>query len=253
MFARKLIGTSFRKEPHFMTPKTTDHIRRIFSEDISATYEIVNHVLTFGFDIIWRKRTAEIASAAGVKQWADVCTGTGEMAVRLSRLAPKGTKIIGVDLSLPMMAQALEKPAARNIHFMVSDVKALAFPDNSLDLLTLSFATRNINLSRDMLVRTFTEFHRVLKPGGCFINLETSQPSCLLMKWLFHLYIRLFVKSIGRWISGSRVAYAYLAYTIPRFYSPEELKDIMCCAGFKHVTFRKWMAGVAAIHRGIKL
>ncbi len=235
-----------------MTPKTADHIRRIFSVDVSATYECINHVLTFGLDMIWRKRAAKIAGATGGTRWADMCTGTGEMAVCLSRHASKETRVMGVDLSLPMMAQALEKSAARNIRFIVSDVKALAFPDNSLDLLTISFATRNINLSRDVLVQTFTEFHRVLKPGGCFINLETSQPSCSLIKRLFHLYVRLFVKAIGRRISRSKIAYAYLAHTIPRFYYAEELSAIMRCAGFKHVTYRKWMFGVAAIHRGIK-
>lgn len=235
-----------------MTLKTTDFVRRIFSVDVSATYELVNHILTFGLDMMWRKRAAEMAGATGGTLWIDMCTGTGEMAVHLNHLAQKGTKIIGVDLSLPMMAHALKKPAAKNIRFIVSDVKALAFLDNSIDLLTLSFATRSINRSRDMLIQTFTEFLRVLKPGGCFINLETSQPSCPLTKKLFHLYVRLFIKSIGKWISGSKVAYAYLAHTIPRFYSPEELSDIMRCAGFKHVTCRKWMFGIAAVHKGIK-
>jgi len=42
----------------------------------------------------------------------------------------------------------------------------------------------------------------------------------------------LFVKSIGSRLSGSRTAYAYLARTIPRFYPPEELADIMRQAGF---------------------
>lgn len=235
-----------------MKPATASFIREIFSLHVSTTYEVVNHILTFGHDALWRRRAARIAAAPGGTQWADMCTGTGEMAVCLRRLAPPETTIHAVDFSLPMMAVAMKKPEARNIVFVVSDVKALNFQDNSLDLITISFATRNINLNRDVLTQTFAEFCRVLKPGGRFINLETSQPSSRLTRQLFHAYVKLFVKSVGGLISGSYKGYAYLTHTIPRFYPPEELSDIMRRAGFKDVTYKKLMFGIAAIHQGMK-
>jgi demethylmenaquinone methyltransferase/2-methoxy-6-polyprenyl-1,4-benzoquinol methylase len=235
-----------------MKPATARFIREIFSTQVSTTYEVVNHILTFGLDVLWRRRAAKIAAAPGGTQWADMCTGTGEMAFYLSRLASPETTIHAVDLSLPMMAEATKKPRARNIVFAVSDVKALGFPDDSLDLITISFATRNINLSRDVLTQTFAEFCRVLKPGGRFINLETSQPSSRLIRRLYHIYVKLFVKAVGGLISGSYKGYAYLTNTIPRFYPPEELSDIMHQAGFKSVTCKKLMFGIAAIHQGMK-
>jgi demethylmenaquinone methyltransferase/2-methoxy-6-polyprenyl-1,4-benzoquinol methylase len=174
------------------------------------------------------------------------------MAVYLSRLAPPETTVHAVDFSAPMLDLARKKPEAQNITFLVSDVKALEFPDDSLDLITIAFATRNINLNRDTLIQTFAEFHRVLKPGGRFVNLETSQPSSRLIRWLFHAHVKLFVKPVGGLVSGSYKAYAYLKHTIPRFYPPEELSDTMSQAGFKDVTYRKLMFGIAAIHQGIK-
>jgi demethylmenaquinone methyltransferase/2-methoxy-6-polyprenyl-1,4-benzoquinol methylase len=128
----------------------------------------------------------------------------------------------------------------------------LPFADQSLDLITISFATRNINLSKDTLIQTFAEFHRVLRPGGRFVNLETSQPTSSIVRRGFHLYIKLFVRSIGAFISGSRAGYAYLAHTMPRFYPAEELADLMRQAGFHQVTYQKMFLGVAAIHLGIK-
>jgi len=235
-----------------MAQQTTKFIQRAFSPSVSTTYELVNHIFTLGHDVLWRKRAARIAAAQGGTQWADMCTGTGEMAVCLSRLAPCETSIHAVDFSLPMMAEAMKKPEAQNIDFVVSDVKALDFPDESLDLVTISFATRNINLNKEVLTQTFAEFHRILKPGGRFINLETSQPSSLLIRRFFHFYVRLLVKPLGGLISGSHTGYAYLAHTIPRFYPPEELSDIMCQAGFKNVVFRKQLFGIAAIHQGMK-
>ena len=233
-------------------PKTARSVQRAFSRGVPATYELVNRVLTLGHDALWRRRAARMGAASAGTRWADLCTGTGETAAYLSRLAPRGTSVHAVDFSLPMMAEAMKKPEARNIDFVVSDVRALVYPDESLDLVTISFATRNINLNEEILTQTLTEFHRVLKPGGHFINLDTSQPSLWLFRKLYHLYIKLFVKRVGGWISGSYSAYAYLAHTIPRFYPPEELSQVMRRAGFIDVTYRKLLFGIAAIHQGTK-
>jgi len=233
-------------------PENADSVRKVFSSRVSATYERVNHVLTLGLDLLWRRRAAARAAAAGGDQWADMCTGTGETAACLCRLAPDGTTVHAVDLSLPMMEEAMKKPEARRINFVVSDVKSLEFPDDSFDAITISFATRNINLNKDTLTRTLAEFCRVLKPGGRFVNLETSQPSSPLIRRLFHLYIKLFVKLVGGLLSGSSTGYAYLAHTIPRFYPPEELSIIMRAAGFENVTYETLLFGIAAIHQGTK-
>lgn len=179
----------------------------------------------------------------------DMCTGTGEMAVYLSHLAPEGTRIHGVDFSPAMMAVARKKPEAKHIAFIPADIRALPFADKSIDLITMSFATRNINLSIEALVHSFSELHRVLKPGGCFVNLETSQPPAKLIRNLFHLYVKLFVKQVGSQISGSQSGYAYLSKTIPRFYPADVLVGILRQAGFGEVTFQRLMLGVAAIHQ----
>lgn len=227
-------------------------VKKMFAE-VPATYELVNHVLTLGLDVLWRCRAAKIASTAEGGKWADMCTGTGEMAVCLSRLAPDGTAIYGVDFSEPMLAEARKKPQADRIEFVVADIKNLPFDDATFDLITMSFATRNINLSKDTLVRSFAEYYRTLKPGARFVNVETSQPSLPVIRKCFHAYIRLFVKAIGSRVSGSRSAYAYLATTIPRFYAAEELADIMRQAGFGKVIFRKYLFGAVAIHQAFKL
>ena len=232
-------------------------IRSVFSE-VPATYELVNHLLTFGLDVLWRNRAARIAAHAGRTArserpaWADFCTGTGEMAALLRRLAPKDTTVYAVDLTPSMLAQARQKPGASETRFLISDVKRLPFADQSLDLITLSFAMRNINLSRDVLVRTLAEFRRVLRPGGQLINLETSQPPSGIVRWGFHLHVKLLVKPIGTLVSGSRRGYTYLSHTIPRFYPAEALAEIMRQAGFSQVSYQRLLFGVAAIHQAVR-
>jgi demethylmenaquinone methyltransferase / 2-methoxy-6-polyprenyl-1,4-benzoquinol methylase len=226
-------------------------VQKIFGE-VPQTYELVNHVLTFGMDVICRRRAARIAAEGGGIRWLDVCSGTGEMAANLVRLSRNGTSVFAADFSLPMLSKATEKKESDRITFVIADVKTLPFPDNSFDLITISFATRNINIDRDILIEHLKEFHRVLRPGGRFVNLETSQPRFSWMRRLMHLYVKLAVKPIGSGISGSKAGYAYLSHTIPRFYQPEEFAEIIQQAGFGKVTYKKMFGGVIAVHKGIK-
>jgi demethylmenaquinone methyltransferase/2-methoxy-6-polyprenyl-1,4-benzoquinol methylase len=235
-----------------MIPETDNAVEKIFSPKVSRTYELVNHVLTLGCDVLWRRRMARLAASGGGTEWADLCTGTGETAVYLRRLAPESTTVHAVDFSRAMMAEAMKKPEGQEIDFIVADVKALPFDDSSLDLITMSFATRNINLGRDVLTRTFAEYQRVLKPGGRFVNLETSQPPNRLVRTLMHTFVKGLVKPVGALLSGARPAYAYLSHTIPRFYPAEELATILGDAGFEKVTFKRLLCGAAAIHEAVR-
>jgi demethylmenaquinone methyltransferase/2-methoxy-6-polyprenyl-1,4-benzoquinol methylase len=226
-------------------------IKRLFSE-VADNYELVNHVLTLGLDIIWRRKAAFEASKAGGFHWLDVCSGTGEMAQNLSRLAGKSVRIVAVDFCFPMMAKALEKSYVHPIFFAQAEAKSLPFPDQTFDLVTISFATRNINPRRDIFIDHLKEFWRVLRPGGRFVNLETSQPSVKIFRRLLHSYVRLVVKPVGFFFTGSKAGYSYLTSTIPRFYPPDKFSFILNQAGFRHVFFRPLLFGVSAIHTAIK-
>jgi demethylmenaquinone methyltransferase/2-methoxy-6-polyprenyl-1,4-benzoquinol methylase len=222
-------------------------VQKIFSE-VADTYELVNHVLTFGLDILWRKKAARLGARAGGRLWLDVCSGTGEMATNLSRLAGEKTKVISVDFCYPMVAKALEKKKNSNPSFVVADAGHLPFPDATFDLVTISFATRNIAPNREILSAHLREFLRVIKPGKYFLNLETSQPSSKIMRRLFHLYVRILVKPLGFFLSGSKAGYRYLAFTIPRFFSAEEFSSVLYGAGFSAVSYGPLFSGVASIH-----
>ncbi len=226
-------------------------VRKIFSE-VPKTYDAINYISTFGLDILWRKKLARMAANLGGGRWIDLCTGTAKTAIYLKKQAKENTAIYAVDFSLPMLEAACRKPQAKGVKFVLCDSKTLPFPDNSFDLAAISFATRNLNLDLQILISTFKEFNRVLKPGGYFINLETSQPPFWPIKKLFHLYVRLIVRPLGELISGSKKAYAYLAKTIPAFYPAQELKTIIEESGFKETGYRRVSFGIAAIHYGRK-
>jgi len=226
-------------------------IKRIFSE-VPHSYELINHVLTWGMDAVWRRKAAKEAVKAGGDFGLDVCTGTGEMVQSLSRLAGQKVKLVASDFCSPMLEKATEKTYNHRILFTLAEANSLPFSSQTFDFITISFATRNINPRKQILIDHLKEFYRVLKPGGRFINLETSQPSNGILRKLFHFYVRLLVKPVGYRLSGSEAAYKYLSFTIPRFYPPEEFSEILRQAGFRHITFRSLLSGVSAIHTALK-
>ncbi len=226
-------------------------IQKLFAE-VPRTYQFVNHLLTGGLDIAWRRRAVRLAAAAPGDRWLDVCSGTGETALYLSRSAPPGTVVHAADFSLPMLRQLQAGAGERSIRLAVAEAGRLPFPDEAFGLVTISFATRNINTSRTALLRRLREFHRVLESGGRFVNLETSQPRSRLLRAVVHGYVKSLVKPVGGLISGSPAAYTYLSETIPRFYPPGEFADIIEEAGFREVGFRSLSCGVAAIHHATR-
>jgi demethylmenaquinone methyltransferase/2-methoxy-6-polyprenyl-1,4-benzoquinol methylase len=227
--------------------RTARPLREIFGE-VAATYETANRVLTLGLDRRWRRAAARRAAREGGGRWLDVCSGTGEMAGLLARLAPARTQIIGLDFSLPMLSLARTKTMPGPVLFVLGDARRLPFPASSFDLVTISFATRNLNVSGEILADTFRELHRVLKPGGRFVNLETSQPENKVIRGLFHAYVRLVVRRVGFLISGSMPGYVYLSSSIPRFHGAKALLSILKAAGFASVSVERLLFGAAAIH-----
>jgi demethylmenaquinone methyltransferase/2-methoxy-6-polyprenyl-1,4-benzoquinol methylase len=219
---------------------------------IHGRYELINHILTFGLDIRWRKRAAVIAAESGGRRWIDLCCGTGEMALQLKVLSPRGGTVLAADFSKPMIREAQAKHASAGIHFVLSDVGALPFSDESFDLVTVSFAARNLDTGGAELVGSFREVRRVLRAGGRFINLETSRPENRFVRWIFHTYVRLVVRPIGRMISGSEAGYAYLSSSILRFYSMSEMSDILHEAGFTDVSVKPLLRGIAAVHEAVR-
>ena len=231
--------------------KVRKGVQKIYTE-VAGTYELVNHILTFGMDIFWRKKTAKKAIKLGGSVWLDVCSGTGEMAYSLASLSNEDAIIFAADFSYSMMAKAFRKRKAPNLIPIIAEAGSLPFADGTFDLVIISFATRNLNPRQDILETYLKEFWRVLRPGGYFVNLETSQPSNKIIKWLFHIYVKSIVKPIGYFVSGSKAGYRYLSFTIPRFYAPDEFTQILHQIGFSQVEHWPLVLGVSAIHTAKK-
>lgn len=219
---------------------------------IPTTYEWANRVLTLGMDALWRRSAARICAAEGGERWLDACCGTGDMSRQLRRLYRHAT-IVGFDFSLPMLQEAAAHGRVPAALLVGGDVGALPFADEVFDVVTVSFAMRNLSATRQQLLLHLREVHRVLRPRGRFVCVETSQPAHPLVRWAFHTYARVMVGRLGAAVSGCPEPYRYLAASMCSFFGLQELRGTIEEAGFSQVVGRPLMLGVVAIHSARKI
>lgn len=73
-------------------------VEQMFS-NIAARYDFLNHLLSLGLDIGWRKRVAKETGQINCSRILDVCTGTGDMAIQLCKYWRGSARIEGLDFS----------------------------------------------------------------------------------------------------------------------------------------------------------
>jgi len=184
----------------------------------------------------------------------DLCTGTGDLAIRLAKMS-KSVEITGYDYSQPMLDLAEKKAIKHNfpeITFTQGDAAAMPFPDGYFDSIGIAFAFRNLTFKNYDTPKFLAEIHRVLKPGGRFVIIESSQPQWGWLRVLFRIWTKYFVYPVGSLISGNRPAYKYLSYSVIHYYQPEEICTLLKEHGFSEVTFKRLSGGISALHIATK-
>ena len=221
---------------------------------VPPRYDIVNHIVTLGLDTRWRNLAARECLASGAQTFLDLGCGTGDLALTVSRIGTNDTEIAGLDYSQPMLDRAVKKAHQRHtaVSFIRGDAAALPFPDAVFDCVGISFAFRNLTYKNPNARQYLSEVLRVLRPGGRFVVVESSQPPSPIFNWIFRCYVRWFVRPAGILVSGNPGAYRYLSESVTRFYSAPEAARLLTDAGFSKTTFRRIFLGAAALHVAVK-
>lgn len=219
-------------------------------DTISGNYDGLNRVISFGIDVKWRKKVVDIVSAIKPSSVLDIATGTGDLAIALSKSGAQ--RIVGLDISAGMLAIGSQKVAQENldgiIEMMVGDSENLPFETDSFDAITVSFGVRNF----ETLEKGLAEIYRVLKPGGVFVVLETSVPTKTPFKQGYNLYTKNILPLIGRMFSKDKTAYAYLSKSASVFPHGENFNNILRKIGFSNVKNMPQTLGVATIYSASK-
>lgn len=223
--------------------------QKIFTE-VPPKYDFLNRVLTLNMDEGWRKQTAKEVLKNNPSRVLDLCCGTADLTMHLASNAHKDTELYGLDFSHTMLARAKEKVAIfgdGRVNLIQGDAGNMPFESNYFDAVGISFGFRNLTFENPDAQLHMKEVLRVLKPGGRFVIVETSQPSNKVIRFFYHIYHNVVTAPIGGLISGNHAAYNYLAYSANNYYTLPALSTLLKNAGFSKTKGTPLMLGAAAI------
>ena len=222
---------------------------------VPPSYDLINRLFTLRLDESWRVKAARECLAGQPARVMDLCTGTGDLAIRLAKMGNAKLEITGYDYSIPMLDLAKHKAGKAGldkIAFIRGDAAAMPFEDGYFDSIGIAFAFRNLTFKNHDTPKFLAEIFRVLKPGGRFVIVESSQPRGTLLRALFRFYTRYIVYPIGSRVSGNKAAYKYLSYSVINYYQPEEICTLLKAYGFSEVNFKRLSGGISALHVAVK-
>lgn len=234
-------------DPYSTERRTYEHsyVRSLFNR-IAPHYDFLNHFLSLGLDIRWRKKAVALLREYEPKTVLDVATGTADLALEAAKL--NAVRIYGVDISPAMLEHARHKIGQKGLSHTITveegTAERLRFPDDTFDAVMVAFGIRNFT----DLHRGLREMLRVLRPGGAMMILEFSRPRRTPFKQVYAFYFRHILPRLGGAISRSREAYQYLPSTVESFPDGEHLVRILIGEGFVGPYYLPLTLGIATIY-----
>jgi demethylmenaquinone methyltransferase / 2-methoxy-6-polyprenyl-1,4-benzoquinol methylase len=227
-------------------------IQRMF-QYLAPRYDLWNRLASCYLDEYWRRTAVSLIPPDS--RVLDLCTGTGELLVKmLPRLGPKG-QAVGLDFASNMLSVAVQKTRPRlqstpaSAAYLLGDATALPFPTETFDCLTNGFAMRNMLPSVDLVLR---EMWRVLRPGGRVIILDICRPQSAMLTRVYRWHLQWVLPIQARLLYHSGQPFRYLKDSILEFPPPQEFCTRLAAQGFTAVAFTPLSAGIAGIFTGLK-
>jgi demethylmenaquinone methyltransferase/2-methoxy-6-polyprenyl-1,4-benzoquinol methylase len=207
-----------------------DFVRGLFDRT-APSYDRINAAFSFGSGAWYRRRALRRAGLRPGQRLLDVAVGTGLVAREAVRILGRPEDVVGIDLSEGMLAEARRRLA---IPLLRGRAEALPVADASFDFLSMGYALRHVSA----LPIAFTEYRRVLRPGGRLLLLEIARPESRAAYAAASLYLGRIVPAIGACLGGGergRMLMRYYWDTIDACVPPAVILRSLAQAGFAEV------------------
>ena len=223
-----------------------EHGKRVSGlfDNIAAWYDFLNHFLSAGLDIYWRRRLVRCVRPGATGAVLDLAAGTLDVSREIRRRFPD-QRVLSLDFSRAMLCRGKAKIAGDAAMIPVqADGRALPLPDGCVDSVTIAFGIRNILPRTD----AYREILRVLAPGGRLCILEFGTGKARIWQGMYNFYLGTVLPRIGRFFSKNPEAYQYLADTILAFPDSRALAAELVQAGFDQVGCQALSSGIVYLH-----
>ena len=220
---------------------------------IAGRYDLLNTVLSLGFDRSWRRRAIASLALTGSERVLDVCAGTADVAIGTALAQPgSGLRVVGVDFAGAMLAKGRDKIKAAGlssrVHLVRGDAMRLPVADAAVDALTIAFGIRNVQVT----AAACREMLRVLKPGGRLAILEFGLPQAPGLRQLYAWYFLRVLPRVGSLVSRHGGAYSYLPASVGAFPWGDDFAALLTGAGFCAAASRPLTLGVVYLYTATK-
>jgi len=227
-------------------------VGQVFSS-VADSYDVMNDLMSVGIHRLWKRSFVSGCGMRPGQRVLDLAGGTGDIAALARQRVSPGGSVLVADINRAMLEAGRRRmdDAGRVADFEWLQVngEALPFADRQFDHVTIAFGLRNITDKPAALA----EMQRVLKPGGRVHILEFSHVSLRPLAKAYDLWSFQVLPRLGQAVANDRESYQYLAESIRRFPDQETLAGMLREAGFERVKYDNLSAGIAAIHRGVKV
>ncbi|MBN2011769.1 ubiquinone/menaquinone biosynthesis methyltransferase [candidate division KSB1 bacterium] len=224
----------------------TSYVQRMFAR-IAPRYDFLNHVMSLGLDIGWRRKAVKLAKFPNSARIIDLGAGTGDFAREVIKQHPD-CHMIGLDNCQELMHIGQHKHGLESMDWLLAHGQKLPIADSSVDGVIAGFSIRNMA----NVPNVFQEINRVIRPGGVFVILEMVRPTNLISYKIFYYHFKYIVPRLGRLLGSDPDAYEYLLPSIEHFYSTEKIKSTLLEQKFGRVWFRRYMFQSVALCVGTK-
>ncbi|WP_077927355.1 bifunctional demethylmenaquinone methyltransferase/2-methoxy-6-polyprenyl-1,4-benzoquinol methylase UbiE [Wohlfahrtiimonas populi] len=229
--------------------KKEEKVAEVF-HSVASKYDVMNDVMSFGIHRLWKRTMIELTGARKGQKALDLAGGTGEIAMKVAKRVGDSGHVVLSDINSSMLEEGKKRVInsgfINNISFELINAEEIPFPDNTFDLVTISFGLRNVT---DKL-KALKEMQRVIKPGGRLVVMEFSKTNNPALTKLYDFYSFSALPFMGKIIANDEESYRYLAESIRMHPDQETMKSMMLEAGFDEVEYKNLTGGIVAIHRG---
>lgn len=203
--------------------------RKLF-DSLAARYDLINNLLSFGREQRWKKYLIDKLPNMQPEVCVDLGCGTGDLCRLLRKKFPKAL-VHGLDLSQRMLSLAPDCKDTLSIDYTVQDMAALAFADNSVDLVTAGYALRNA----PQLEGSLGEIGRILRKGGVLALIDFSKPENKFLQFIELWLLKIWGGFWGIVFYASPEKFLYLAESLRLYPDRNQLKELLQKKGFSIV------------------
>jgi demethylmenaquinone methyltransferase / 2-methoxy-6-polyprenyl-1,4-benzoquinol methylase len=236
-----------RLRPYFQSEAERRQLTQTMFNEAAGGYDNAEGLTALGSGAWYRREVLRRCGLGEGMTLLDVAAGTGLVTVAGVELVGPTGRVIALDPSPGMLAELRKKVSVETIEGFA---EAIALPDGQADFVSMGYALRHVG----DLDKAFSEYLRVLRPGGKVCLMEISRPKGRLLRGLLWFHISVLVPLLAR-LTGRHAdvkrLWAYYGDTIEAALDPDTIQDALRRAGFIDVACSVSL-GVFREYTGVK-